>query len=87
MLNEVNIEEKIKEADKEWKNIKINRQKYQIEELLDKYAISIEGDDKRANKKKKKVLKRIRENECRLWSFKYIISNIDRGENSSLKKL
>ena len=35
----------------------MNRKKYQEKELLDKYSISIEGDNKRVNNKKKKALK------------------------------
>ena len=65
-VNNTNIEEKIIEVGKEWNNIKMNGKKYHKEELLNKYSILIERDNERANNKKKKALKKIKENECRL---------------------
>ena len=44
----------------------MNGKKYCKEELLDKYSISIEGYDERSNNKKKKALKKIKENKYRL---------------------
>ena len=44
----------------------MNSKKYYKEKLLDKYSISIKGDNKRSNIKKKKALKKIRENKYRL---------------------
>ena len=64
-----------------WDFIKQNSQKIREDELLDKYLIEISKDDEQVLIKK--AMKKIKECELRRWSFKYIISHIGKGLNSS----
>jgi len=68
-------------------DIKQNRKKYREEELMDKCYITIDNESKSLQRKKRKAIKKIKENEFKLWSYKYITRNVGRREKSSLQKL
>ena len=55
--------------------------------MLDKYSIEIDKEDERADIKRKKAMKKIKDNEIRKWGFKYITKYISKGEKSALQKL
>ena len=62
-----------------------NRIKYKEDELLDLYNAKIEGKDPKIIQQRNKLLKKIKKNEYRMWTLKYLIENVGRGSNKALK--
>ena len=54
---------------------------------MDKYSIIIDSKSESSQRKKRKAIKKIKENKFKLWSYKYITRNVGREENLSLWKL
>ena len=81
------IENKYKEAQSEWRVVVENRKKLREEELLDKNTVVIEGEDNKAQIKRRKIIKKLHKNETRKRSFKYITKYLGKDKNKSLNRV
>ena len=54
---------------------------------MDKYSITIEGEDKKAMKQRKKAIKKLQKAEYRRWIMKYITNNVGKDLKRLLKHI
>ena len=80
-------EENYKKAKKEWQAVVKEGQKIRETKLFDKNSILIEGEDKKAQNKRRKLVKKLKQAEFKKSSFKYITKHVGKGPNKLLNKL
>ena len=79
--------EMIKQAQKQWQDIVANGKKYKEDKLLDLQNIKIEGDDDRTIKRRIRTLRKIKKNEYRRYTLKYLTKNTGRSPKKALKHI